>query len=164
MAWDLNIGLSREAWGPRFWKILHTLAECSGQQHTQIENNDEADAWQTLLKTQAHVMPCSLCKDHYLEWFRTHKLDGLRGLVGEERQQFLRRWLWGCHNRVNLTNQKISPEIDTLPFLYKRVPIEKEMKELSSMFQLALQKQSLHAEDITRWKQTLSRLRVMYRI
>jgi hypothetical protein len=58
-------------------------------------------------------------------------------------------------------NQKISPEVDSLPFLYKRVPIEKEMKELSSMFQLALLKQSLKPEDITRWKQTISRLRLM---
>lgn len=164
MAWEPNIGLSREAWGPRFWKILHTLAECSGEQMTQIQMNDEADAWHTLLRAQAFVMPCTLCKDHYLEWHRTHKTDGLRTLMGEERKQWLRKWLWGCHNRVNLMNQKVSPLVDELPGLFKRVPIEKEMKELSSMFQLALQKQSLHAEDITRWKQTVSRLRLMAHI
>jgi hypothetical protein len=164
MAWDPDIGLSREAWGPRFWKILHTLAECSGEQTTQIQMNDEADAWHTLLRAQAHVMPCTLCKDHYLEWHRTHKTDGLRTMQCEERKAWLRKWLWGCHNRVNLTNQKISPELDSLPFLYTRVPIEKEMKELSSMFQLALMKQSLKPEDVTRWKQTIARLRLMAHI
>ena len=162
MAWEHEIGLSRDAWGPRFWKILHTLAECSGEQSTQIQMNDEADAWQILLRIQAHVMPCILCKDHYLEWHRTHKTDGLRSMQGDERKAWLRKWIWGCHNRVNLMNQKISPLLEELPSLFKRVPVEKEMKELSSMFQLALLKQTLHAENITRWKQTVSRLRLMY--
>jgi hypothetical protein len=28
--------LSKESWGPNFWMILHTLAECSGNQSNQI--------------------------------------------------------------------------------------------------------------------------------
>ena len=164
MSWEPDIGLSREAWGPRFWKILHTLAECSGEQSTQIQMNDEADAWHILLRVQAYVMPCALCKDHYIEWHRTHKTESLRTIHGDERRAWIRRWLWGCHNRVNLMNQKISPELESLPMLFPRVPIEKEMKELSTMFQLALQKQSLKAEDITRWKQTIARLRLMIHI
>jgi bisphosphoglycerate-dependent phosphoglycerate mutase len=101
------IGLLREAWGPRFWKVLHVLAEHSGNQINQITSNDEVDAWILLLKTQAFVMPCALCKQHYLEWYGQQKLDGLKEYVGEKRRDWLRKWLWGCHKRVNEMNQNI---------------------------------------------------------
>lgn len=159
-----SIGLTREAWGPRFWKILHTLAECSGYQTNQIMNNDEADAWIIFLKSQAFVMPCPLCKQHYLEWYGKHKPDNLRTILGEQRRKWLREWLWGCHDRVNQMNEKTSPSIDTMNILYSKQSIDKEARELFGMFQLAIIKQQLKYEDISRWKNVLLRLRIIYGI
>jgi len=65
------MSLDRLWWGPKFWKILHTFAECSGGLQNQILRNDEADIWKILLKTQAFVMPCPRCRDHYLEYRNT---------------------------------------------------------------------------------------------
>jgi hypothetical protein len=158
----IQIGLSREAWGPRFWEILHTMAELSGNQSTAIETNDEADAWSILLKSQAFVMPCVMCKQHYLEWQKTHSFLQLRSILGKERRNFLREWLWGCHDRVNQLNQKSSPAIEDIPTQYPKKNLSKPIKELYLMFQLALNKQQLKPEDITRWKQVISRLRTMY--
>lgn len=158
----IQIGLSREAWGPRFWEILHTLAELTGNQKTQIENNDEADAWIILIKSQAFVMPCALCKQHYLEWQKHHPFQHLRSIVGKQRQEFLRGWFWGCHDRVNQLNQKQSPPVTDMPLFYPKKSLEKYVKELYLMFQLALNKQQLKPEDISRWKQVLSRLRTLY--
>ncbi len=159
-----QIGLSREAWGPRFWSILHRLAERSGTQEGPILNNDEADAWGILLRTQAFVMPCQLCKEHYLEWFNSHKPDRLRFLTGQERRIWLRHWLWGCHDRVNRTTNKPSPPEDELPLLYPKQSIQKEIVELGMMYQLAQSKELLKHDDIVRWKQTMARLRAMYGI
>jgi len=158
------IGLTREAWGPRFWKILHTLAEQSGFQNTVIQNNDEADAWILLLKLQAFVMPCSLCRKHFQEWYISHRVDGLRGILGENRRKWIREWLWSCHKRVNDLTQKESPELKNLPELYSKKSIEKEFRELLTMFQAALNQQQLKSEDIYRWKTSLAKLRVFYGI
>jgi hypothetical protein len=164
MVEPITIGLSRESWGPRFWKILHTFAECSGSYTNTILQNDEADAWNILLKAQQFVMPCILCKGHYANWIVAHKFSKLRAIVGEERRAFLRSWVWGCHNAVNITNEKPSPDLDTMPVLYPKQGIEKEIKELYSMFQLGLDKRQLKLEDIHRWKTVVARLRSMYSI
>lgn len=155
------IGLSKEAWGPRFWSILHRFAEQSGRQNNAVQENDEADAWMILLKAQAHVMPCALCKNHYLEWQNQQKPELLRGIKGPERRIFLREWLWGCHERVNEMNGKPSFSLDTMPVKYPKQSVEKEFQELKTMFSLALNKLQLKVEDIHRWRQAVSRLRVM---
>lgn len=156
------IGLLREAWGPRFWKVLHVLAERSGNQTDQITSNDEVDAWFLLLKIQAFVMPCTLCKQHYLEWYKEQKLEGLKEFVGEKRRDWLRKWLWGCHKRVNEMNKKLTPPLETINEMYKKQTIEKEYKELLTMFQAAFNQQQLKSEDVHRWKTAVSRLRSMY--
>jgi hypothetical protein len=159
-----QIGLSREAWGPRFWKILHTLTEQCGNQINQIMSNDEADTWIILLKTQAFVMPCALCKQHFLEWIHARRPETLRTLVGKARRDWLRTWLWGCHDRVNAMNQKKSPDIGVLPELYRKQSIEKPTKELFGMFQHAMSAQQLKSEDVAKWKKSLAMLRTIYGI
>jgi len=164
MTEGLQIGLSREAWGPRFWKILHTLAECSGQQKTSVQSNDEADAWSFLIKAQAFVMPCALCKQHFLEFQKRNPIGNLRTLQGEGRKQRIRSWLWECHKRVNELNNKQSPSLQQLLELYPKQSIEKEVREIVTMFQLAHTLQHLKPEDTHRWRQYLARLRILYGI
>jgi hypothetical protein len=65
---------------------------------------------------------------------------------------------------VNLTNGKESPTLDKLYEIYPKQSMEKEIKDLYSMFQLALNKRQLKAEDIARWKLAVGRLRAMYGI
>ncbi len=153
--------LQREYWGPRFWKILHTLAETSGRQAQVILNNDEADAWIQLLKLQQFVMPCALCKEHYSQWRTGHSLVKLKSLIGLERRTFLREWLCGCHNRVNKLNGKPTVEVNDLPSLYPRKSIQKEVEELNPMFQLAITQQKLKFEEVRIWKNVLQRLRIV---
>lgn len=159
-----QIGLGREAWGPRFWTILHTMAEQSGNQNNLIMNNDEADAWILLLKAQPFVMPCALCKQHYLEYLKIHRPDKLRSILGEERRNWLREWVWNCHDRINKMNNKESPNISTLVSLYPKKSIEKQVRELYLMFQLAVTMYQLKLEEIGKWKNALSKLRTMYGI
>jgi hypothetical protein len=156
-----SIGLQREAWGPRFWLILHSLAERSGSQSNMVLQNDEADAWIILLKSQAFVMPCPLCKTHYLEYWTSHKPDKVRSLQGLERRSFLRTWVWNAHDRVNKMAEKESPPIESLPTLYPQKSLDKPLKELTTMFQQALAAQQLKPEDINRWKSVIQRLRLL---
>ena len=157
-----TLSLSRESWGPRFWKVLHTFAECSGLHTNTILSNDEADAWIILLKIQRFVMPCQLCKQHFYDWQQSHKYDHLRTILGLDRKVWIRTWLWGCHSAVNTANGKVNPAIEDLPTMYPKQSIEKEIHELQSMFQLGLDKRQLKIEEVARWKLVVRRLRSMY--
>ena len=157
-----QIGLSREAWGPRFWKILHTMAECVGRQPTPVQMNDEADAWAILLRTQAFVMPCTLCKHHFLEFKKRKPFGDLRTIQGEMRRIWVRKWIWECHKSVNELNNKDTPPLDELPPLYPKQSIQKELQELMGMFQFAYSKQQIKPEDTTRWRLQIARLRILY--
>jgi len=156
------IGLSREAWGPRFWKLFHTLAECSGIELDPLTAKDELDAWIVLLKVQYHVMPCKLCKEHYKQWYSVNPIDQIRSFSGLDRKKEIRNWLWGCHSAVNFSNGKPVPPLDTLPLLYQKQSVEKEVSELNTMFQLAMSRHILKLEDITRWRIVVKRLRGIY--
>jgi hypothetical protein len=156
--------MQREAWGPRFWRVLHTLAEYSGAHRSELEQNDEADAWNILLRAQAFVMPCELCKQHYLSWIANYKINPLRDVKLEERRMYLRLWLWGCHDNVNHMNGKKSPSVGELPVRYSRQLIQNDIAELETMFRMAIEKQSLGSADISRWKNAIGRLRRMYSI
>lgn len=158
----IQIGLQREAWGPRFWKLLHTFAECSGSQTTLIQSNDEADAWVCLIRALPFVLPCALCRQHFKTYTTQRRLDHLRTITHEARRAFLREWVWECHDRVNQMTEKTSPALETCPTLYQRRTIEKEVQELAGMFRLALDQRQLKPEDVARWKQYLARLRVIY--
>jgi hypothetical protein len=154
-----RLNLQRESWGPRFWTILHTLAEQSGHQQGPVLNNDEADAWGILLKAQVNIMPCALCKKHFQEWLNTHRLDGLHSKFEEERRDWLRQWVYDCHDRVNVLNGKMSPPLSDIPALYPKRNLQTEMAELATMFQLALTRNQLQFDDVQRWKYAANRLR-----
>ncbi len=154
--------LSREWWGPKYWSILHRLAECAGAQTSPILNNDEADIWTIVLKAQTFVMPCQLCKDHYSEWRAQNKLINLRQLLGDERKKWIRHWIFGCHARVNNKAGKPNPIEEQLPTMYPKQKIENEFNDILEMHKLAIQNNLLQAEDTTRWKYSIQRLRMLY--
>jgi len=156
------MSLQREDWGPKFWFILHTLAECSGSVSHPILANDEADNWTILLKIQAFVMPCALCKQHYLTWKMNHPLPDLRLVKGSERKSILSLWLWNCHNSVNQQNQKEIFTQELLQTTYTRQSIKQTLQEIVIMLKNALERSLLKSEDIKRWKTSLVHLQMLY--
>ena len=158
----MNVSLDRLWWGPKFWKVLHTLAECSGGLQSPILQNDEADIWKILLKAQGFVMPCLQCKDHYLKYRLYNSIPDLRKIINQERKKFLTHWLWECHTRVNRETQKESLPEEELGQLYMNRTIRSDIEELYSMFTIGLQQKQLQREDTHRWKMCITRLQILY--
>ena len=158
------MSLSRESWGPKFWKILHTLAESSGLIGSPILSDDEADSWELLLKAQAFVMPCVLCRNHYISYKSTRKIPNLRELQGEDRRDFLRKWFWSCHNNVNMITQKNILPIEDLPILYNKQNINESYNDICLMLSIAMQRSQVKLDDVKRWKNLVTRLRMLYNI
>ena len=109
-------------------------------------------------------MPCTLCKNHYLEWYRIHGINTIGILQGEQRRKFIRHWLLSCHNNVNITTQKPELSEENLSELYKKESISVLMKDIYEMFRIALERSHLKIEDVNRWKHAVVRLRLLYSI
>lgn len=160
---DLNGCLKREWFGPRFWKILHSLAEKSGVISDPVLQLDEQEAWILLIQSIPGCMPCLQCRKHFLEWIRLHPFSGVRNKKGTERREFIRSWLYNLHSNVNQRSQKeISINLEDCNRLYTAVIIEDSVKELSEMFRIGLLHSRVNHEDVEKWKRTLIRLRILY--
>jgi hypothetical protein len=46
-------------WGPRIWRILHSLAEVSEGR------SDAGIGWRAVVRTTAAILPCAICREHF---------------------------------------------------------------------------------------------------
>jgi hypothetical protein len=80
----MNVG-DKKWWGPRVWRILHSLAEVS-------DRIDCGPAWRVMLTTTADMLPCAVCRSHFYEHARLVPLS-----VGKSPRDGLRQRLWIAH-------------------------------------------------------------------
>ena len=76
-------------WGPRIWRILHSLAEVSDREGC-------GPAWRCLLKATVEVLPCEVCRRHFAASAATISLP----VLGECRTR-IRHGLWVAHAAVS---------------------------------------------------------------
>jgi len=75
-------------WGPRIWRILHCLAEIS-------DRRDCAAGWRPVLLETAQMLPCDLCREHFIGAIRSLRLPGPE--TGKSPREAVRHMLWGTH-------------------------------------------------------------------
>ncbi len=75
-------------WGPRIWRILHCLAEIS-------DRRDCAGSWRPVLLETAQMLPCDVCREHFLEAIRGLRLPGPE--TGRTPREAVRHMLWATH-------------------------------------------------------------------
>lgn len=155
--------LSRKSWGPLFWTLLHTLAECVGYEKDAITERDEAEAWILLLQAQPFVMPCQVCRTHLKEYLRIHRIEKLRDTRGASRYGWIQSYIFELHEHVNRLTQNMSSFTkDMLPDAYPHRKLTANLSAIQDMFQTAFDTQQLKPEDVHRWKMALARLRGLY--
>lgn len=123
-------------WGPVLWKILHTAAECLGNQKIEILKQDERQAWINVLHSLEGAMPCIQCQKHYREWRFRNKLEAFRYLDGDALRTAARNWLLDLHNNVNTQNKLEIVPIEKLDEIYSdRSPafFKKQMFDLHTI-------------------------------
>lgn len=155
--------LDRSYWGPKFWILLHSLAERSGNFSDNVRKNDEANYWTQLLRNQALVMPCEVCKMHYTQYIMGVKFAELKAINGAERRTWLKKLLWNLHNNVNTYNQRSEFPYEQLEIVYGAITkVKPIMDNLIVMFQTATQKGKLKSEYIMQWKTSARYLITLY--
>jgi hypothetical protein len=50
---------NRAWWGPRVWRVLHTLAELAEGR------GDTESGWRAVLRTTTLMLPCETCREHF---------------------------------------------------------------------------------------------------
>ena len=109
---------NKNVWGPVLWKLLHTAAECLGNQSIPVLKQDEPRQWINLLVATEHLMPCLMCKKHYREWRIKRSVEVFRYMEGAALREAARRWLWELHRDICVQNGVFSIEYDELDKVY----------------------------------------------
>ena len=88
---------SKEWWGPRIWKILHSLAELS-------DRSDCTFRWKHVLRLTADVLPCEACRTHFQQRIPLYHASAT--LPRDTVRERIREFLWSAHQAVNGTHAK----------------------------------------------------------
>ncbi len=128
-------------WGYPMWRVLHSLAEKSGNQIHKFLDDDEYYAWKSVLNILHTCLPCALCREHYSGFVREHPYDDIIAMKGVDRRNGLRQWLFDLHNQAPMVSDCPRPTIDKLPEMYSEpnVNIDAEIKEVIRVLQLSSQ-------------------------
>ena len=160
--------LLKEYWGPKIWLILHTLIENIGRFTDTLRQNDEKNAWMTLLSILALSMPCQRCSKHYKDWFLLFK-PRLFKTSYKELQDLLRTNIYSLHDTINIQNGKTSSfSLEECKDYYGSPSIKSQLKpavkDIGEMFKAAINLRKLEYVNTTIFIKSISTLFSMYSI
>ncbi len=141
----------KEYWGPRVWRLLHTMADVSNRRDVLL-------LWNSVLKATAAVIPCELCRKHMSDYWLRNPLSVKQwsALTGEQVRQRIRDCLHRFHNSVNVRLGKPCPELAPPPANRGQV-----MNEASQLFSELAQLWSSRLTEmgaVKEWKRATSHL------
>jgi hypothetical protein len=101
-----------EVWGPFFWHTIHIVALGYSNNPTYSDKKAAKDFFESL----QHLIPCSICKSHYVQHFKnnpiTPSLDSRADLI---------QWTINIHNEVNKMLNKPTWTRDEVIAYYTRL-------------------------------------------
>lgn len=149
---------STSYWGPRVWRIFHTLAEYS-------DRRDISALWLNVLRTTSQVMPCKKCRVHLSEYLRTHAMFRFTPLMPiKDIHTTIRQDLYNLHNTVNSRNHVPRFDAAALTATYGTKPRPERMYEVQILYNelknawMPLLHTRIHPAAFTQWKQALELL------
>ena len=93
-----ELGMSINIWGPAAWSFLQTSAFAYGKDPEKA-SADEQEKALSFYTSLPHMLPCSVCREHYLEHIKEMPPD-------VKNRDSLSRWVVKLHNRVNESTGK----------------------------------------------------------
>ena len=89
-------------WGPRIWRILHSVAEIS-------DRTDCALLWRSALHATADILPCAMCRIHFRAAIQRMRFPPTANIQGP-----LRHSLWAIHRDAGSTEPVAEEELTSL--------------------------------------------------
>ena len=80
-------------WGPHLWFFLHSMSFCYAENRLSPTKTEKKDMY-IFLKSLRTVLPCTVCKENYSNYFNLYppRLNSRKELF---------EWLVDLHNHVN---------------------------------------------------------------
>ena len=159
--------LGKDYWGPRVWRLLHTLSchSAIGTTKAVVLARDERSAWLHMLKALGQIMPCERCKQHYKEWFHEAGILKETMYVGDLRA-YVRGSLFDLHCSANVDQGKepvpapiTYADLDTA---YPPQPLTPIVQELESCWSAALERRLIPLDSVRLWRRSVATLLGMY--
>jgi FAD-linked sulfhydryl oxidase len=84
--------MDTKIWGPSFWQSLHLLSLAYPEAPSQVD----MDSHKQFLYSLARVLPCPICRQHFLSYLSEVDLD----IILKNKDSFV-RFIFSVHNDVN---------------------------------------------------------------
>lgn len=139
-------------WAPSMWRILHSLAEHSGEIVSPLFADDEKRQWILFLNLLPNVLPCPHCREHASDYLRTHPVaDAVKTLSVVDFRAFIIDYLYVFHESVNARLEKPSFDKTLLTSTYRRISVREELDKLNPIQTRAIQLSGLRILDWKKW-------------
>ena len=103
----------KDKWGPKAWYLLHIF---SFNNNKKIIENKKHNYY-LFYTTFSYILPCIICSDHYADLIY-NKLPIKEELITKN---YLKRWIYNIHNKVNKILKKPKYSIDDFKNKYKNI-------------------------------------------
>jgi len=143
-------------WGPILWTILHGMAEKSGK---SIINADEVREWQKFIRLTGEMLPCDICRQHYIAYFKENPTSILSTIPFTQLHETIKKWFWTLHNDVNIRNNKPIFTYDDLETRYGSVDLTDQLYRLTPVIKTAIQLSGVPYMKWTAWISSFKMLR-----
>ena len=145
-------------WGSILWKILHTCCENLGKHSKQILQNDEIMYFNILQRKLANILPCKVCKLHYLQYMKNIKDN----VIYNDFKTYGKQYYYNLHKEINEEKLTESIEYDNLKNIYgiiKYNDMNIFVKELNNLYLKYLMLRYVNINDYKEFQRCLSKLR-----
>ena len=146
-------------WGPRVWKLLHTLAERVGMSGRAIADSDAGNALNYIIQRLPEVLPCSECSTHAATYLLANKFNA-SGRIGKDLQSYVRDYLFAFHNTVRERKGQTPFTMEEYTGLYKEYT-QLDSNELRDTLRRAVFYRIIRSELHMNWAIALHKLKLM---
>jgi hypothetical protein len=150
-------------WGPPLWRILHSLADRVGYLRLRQLPQEESRIWSQLLLQLSHTLPCPLCREHYISYYKNNNPNST--ISNGNFKDYIRTWLFTLHNLVNIRLEKQSISIQELSTLYGNYTgLLHDVNILSSQLVLGVRVQWIQRDNMNKLIRIIRELISFYAI
>jgi hypothetical protein len=144
-------------WGPTLWKIIHICSENLGKHSKQIIQKDELLYFNMFQKKLATILPCKICKTHYIEYMKN-----IKEVSYAELKDYGKKYYYNLHKEINDEKQIVSPEYTDLVNIYGKVSytdMNNLVKTLNNLYLKYFMLKYINTNDYKEFQRILSMLR-----
>jgi len=99
-------------WGPNFWFTLHTIT----LGYPNNPTHEDKRRYNDFFTSVKNVLPCPKCRLHYEEHLSQYPIA-----VSLDNKDYLVKWLFDLHNKVNLSLNKSLFSYEDFTDKYRRI-------------------------------------------